>query len=347
MYEVDANSGINSGTNSTTNSGTNNGAGRGISGRIASIDCFRGFTIIMMVFVNYLGGVLLVPGWLKHAPDIGLTMADIVAPAFIFAIGLTYKMSFDGRAAREGFNKTYYHFITRFLAITGIGAIFTGGAALIDKSEAIGAWGVLQAIGAAGLIALILIRAGTLVRFVSGFGLLIIYQIMLDKLWLTQVLSATQGGLQAALSWGAMLLVSTALADLFYRKQNKRFYALASSFILVLGLLSLTFSPVSKHRVSMSYVLISVGISALVFLIFDIFIKNTGAELKLLEWWGRNPLFLYVVQMILLIATYLPGSRTWYAGASVWSALCQFAIFFAILSLIAWQMDKRRIYIKL
>ncbi len=43
-----------------------------------------------------------VPGWLKHAPDVVLTLADLVAPAFIFSIGLTYGMSSERRAAHGG-----------------------------------------------------------------------------------------------------------------------------------------------------------------------------------------------------------------------------------------------------
>ncbi len=48
--------------------------------RIKSIDNFRGFTMIIMVIVNYLSGINCVPGFLKHASDTGLTITDIVAP---------------------------------------------------------------------------------------------------------------------------------------------------------------------------------------------------------------------------------------------------------------------------
>lgn len=75
--------------------------------RIASIDQFRGFAILTMVLVNYLGGVQLSPVWLQHAPDIGLTFPDLVAPLFIFAIGLTFGMSFHRRLEHEGAINTY------------------------------------------------------------------------------------------------------------------------------------------------------------------------------------------------------------------------------------------------
>ncbi|MEL7571335.1 MAG: heparan-alpha-glucosaminide N-acetyltransferase domain-containing protein, partial [Eubacteriaceae bacterium] len=125
--------------------------------RIPSIDVFRGLTIMIMVVVNYMSGIQCIPDSLKHAPDIGLTITDLVAPAFIFAIGLTFKLSFDRRSALFGIKKAYAHFFLRYLSIIGIGALFTSGAAIVDVQEASGAWGVLQAIGATGLVTLIFI----------------------------------------------------------------------------------------------------------------------------------------------------------------------------------------------
>ena len=49
----------------------------GAAGRMDSIDYFRGLSVILMVLVDYVGGIASVPGWLKHAPDIGLTVADL------------------------------------------------------------------------------------------------------------------------------------------------------------------------------------------------------------------------------------------------------------------------------
>jgi predicted acyltransferase len=312
--------------------------------RINSIDNFRGFTIILMVIVNYLSGINCIPGFLKHAADVGLTITDLVAPAFIFAIGLTYKLSFDRRASLYGLSKTYYHFSVRFLAFIGIGAFFTAGAALVSPGEAAGAWGVLQAIGAAGLITLIFIRKNMFIRLAAGLILLIAYQLMLDNFWLIAVRSSAQGGLQGVISWGALLLISTALADLFHKQQRYNLvYALSSIAVLAAGILSSFLFVVSKHRVSLSYVLISVGASALVFFLFDTFFRLTKIKLALLEWWGKNPLLLYLIHMALLGVTFIPGSEVWYAGAPVWSAIIQVIGFFSILCLIAWRLYSKKI----
>lgn len=53
--------------------------------RISSIDAFRGFAIIGMVIVNYIAGISWMPAFLKHAPDIGLTVADFIAP-FLYSL---------------------------------------------------------------------------------------------------------------------------------------------------------------------------------------------------------------------------------------------------------------------
>ncbi len=350
--------GLAKGSLASGSTGPANGAAR-----IDSIDYFRGLSAIFMVLVDYLGGIASVPGWLRHAPDVGLTVADLVAPAFIFAIGLSYVISFRRRAERQGLRATYYHFVARFLAIAGIGAIFTAGATIVAPGEYRGAWSALQAIGMAGLIALALIRTSTLARLLAGLGLLVAYQLVLDRFWLGQVLASSHGGLAASLSWGAMLLIATALADLFHRDERGRsdregasrgrsergmaLYAGASTALLAAGLLASLVFPVSKNRVSLSYVLISVAISALVFLAFDVFSRKVALRLPLLHWWGRNPLLLYVIHILLEVVQLLPGSQSWYAGAPLWSAFGQFAAEFAVMSLIAWRLDRAGAYVRL
>jgi predicted acyltransferase len=60
------------------------------SGRISSIDVFRGLTIFAMIFVNDLAGVRDIPAWMKHVPadQDGMTFVDVVFPAFLFIVGM-------------------------------------------------------------------------------------------------------------------------------------------------------------------------------------------------------------------------------------------------------------------
>lgn len=50
------------------------------SGRIKSLDVFRGFTIVLMIFVNYGGGQY---SFFKHSVWNGLTVADVVFPWYV------------------------------------------------------------------------------------------------------------------------------------------------------------------------------------------------------------------------------------------------------------------------
>ena len=92
--------------------------------RNLAIDRFRGSLVILMVMGDFLSGVNFVPAFLKHAPDIGLTIADTVAPAFIFVIGLNFGPSF-ARWLRLGQMVAYRQFFMRYLSLIGIGAIIS------------------------------------------------------------------------------------------------------------------------------------------------------------------------------------------------------------------------------
>lgn len=71
----------------------------GGTGRIASIDAFRGLTILIMVFVNDVAGVTGIPAWMKHAPSAAdmMTFVDVVFPAFLFIVGMSIPFALTRR----------------------------------------------------------------------------------------------------------------------------------------------------------------------------------------------------------------------------------------------------------
>jgi predicted acyltransferase len=89
--------------------------------RLASIDCFRGFAVLVMMLASFLFGTALLPVWLRHAPDGGITLPDLGAPLFIVAIGLTFGVSRQRRWARHGPARALWHFLRRALILFGIG----------------------------------------------------------------------------------------------------------------------------------------------------------------------------------------------------------------------------------
>ena len=318
-----------------------------ITPRSHAIDQFRGLAIILMVLANYLAGVVWIPAWLKHAPDIGLTVIDLIAPFFIFAIGLTYASSFRRRLGRDGTLLTVQHFVTRWMALIGIGSILSAGEIAFHIAGRTVNWGVLQAIGAAGLVTLPLLWLKAGWRMGAGLALLGIYQVLLDRFWLQTVLAAPHGGLFGSLGWAAMLVISTALADWYHQEtQRPRWFTLASLLVLAAGFLLAFVSPISKNRVSASYVLVSTGASALLFLCFW-FASRFERRFPLLEAWGQNPLLLYILHMLLIGLFFLPGVAGWYAQAPFWLVLGQAAFLLVVLSWIALALKRRDILIAL
>jgi len=311
--------------------------------RILAIDRYRGALVWLMVAGNYLGGVAAVPDLVKHTPDIGLSLADIVAPCFVFAMGLNYGTSFARRRMRDGLGAAYRHFLLRYLALVGIGAILSAGGTVVAGEPS--TWGVLQALGEAGLIALLVIRLGPWLRLAAGAVLLVAYQLLLDHGGLAGVLGTVQGGFLGGLSWGALLILATAVADLWRRSTWT--LAVVSGAIALAAALSLLIVPVSKNRVSLSYILVTLAIAAIAFLLTTLGSRLVPDRPGYLAWWGENPLLLYLVHLLLLALVVLPPVDWWYAAAPLWLAGLQLAAIMTLMSLLAWRLHRRRLLLEL
>jgi predicted acyltransferase len=310
-----------------------------------------------------------VPAWLKHAPDVGLTVIDLIAPFFIFAIGLTYGPSLRRRLAERGPGRAAGHALGRFLAFIGIGAIISAGETALGLNATGVDWGVLQAIGAAGLLALPTLFLAPRWRALVGLALLGAYQVVLDTLWLPIVLASPHGGIHGSLSWAAMMILATALSDDagglsaggqpgprgeaegrrgFRRTAHApaawRLPAWSASALAAGGLLALLLpgaAPVSKNRVSASYVLVSLGASGLLFWLFRLALSRQGSRVPLLRAWGKNPLLLYVLHFLLLALVVLPGVPWWHVEASPFLTAVQSVAIVAVLSLVAVALERR------
>lgn len=303
--------------------------------RIEAIDQFRGFAIICMVLINYGVGIQTMPTWLEHAPDIGLTFPDLGAPAFIFAIGLTYGLSYRRRVEKDGLPATIGHFMRRYLAILGIGAIVAAGETMLGRNTSGVDWGVLQAIGCAGILTLAVIQLPTSIRLGFGLGLLALYQVLLNRYWLETVLRSPHGGLMGAMSWSALLIIATVFGDLYQNQARRKYFLAVSLLFLIAGICLAIFVPVSKNRVSASYVFITLAASGLIFSLFYL----TKIHLNYFSAWGRNPILLYSLSFLLTGLFVLPGNPAWHAFAPLWLVTLQALALVLIMGSIAlyWQ----------
>ncbi|MCG3215389.1 MAG: DUF1624 domain-containing protein [Candidatus Heimdallarchaeota archaeon] len=333
---------------------------KGTSGKIRylCIDVFRGIAIVSMIFVNVIAPFNRVPSWSKHAVDFGLTYVDLVAPFFMFAIGLTYKMSFERYYKKQGKLQTYIRFVRRYAAFFGMGII---GSRYIFTLEGVKfSWGVLQAIGIAGIFTLFFMKFPRIIRFILGFSLLAVYQYILtipieiegtivilgDLSWYDE-----HGGVIGGIGFCIMMLLSTTIIDDF-RKTNKWQILGIGGVFTVLGttlhfIWKVTDWPlyggISKERVTAAYILLTVGLGAVLFwLLWYIYdVKHLTKDRSLLQPIGRNAFFIYITHPILIGLTILILSD---------NAHFALVMFFGILSvvllwLLSFFMDRKKIYI--
>jgi heparan-alpha-glucosaminide N-acetyltransferase len=101
-----------------------------IPGRIASIDIFRGLTVLVMVFVDNLDFVKGLPWWTYHMPreTNGLTYVDMVFPAFLFVMGMSIPIAVDRRNVEgDSQRKIWLHVVARSLSLVALGLFIANG----------------------------------------------------------------------------------------------------------------------------------------------------------------------------------------------------------------------------
>jgi len=117
--------------------------------RIRSIDVFRGFTILVMIFVNDVSGVSGIPGWMKHKPADAdaMTFVDVVFPAFLFIVGMSIPFAINKRLPKgDDFWKLQSHIIWRVVGLLILGVFMVNGEGGYNESAmgmSIAAWSLL------------------------------------------------------------------------------------------------------------------------------------------------------------------------------------------------------------
>ena len=281
-----------------------------------------------MVFVNSIAQFTYTPAWTKHAGDFGLTYVDLIAPFFIFMLALNYKSSFRRRLETSDAKKVYMKFIQRYLIFLGLGLVL-----YIDLGPSrsiIFRWGTLQVLGMSGLILLPLILLPAVVRLVIGFGGLVVHQFLLETGLKQIIYDGFEGGIFGSLSWASMLIISSVLAEGLYKYLNEskdngqktmtRYFLFGGILLITMGIILNFFYlinfnfVISRQHVTSSYVLISVGISSLVFYSLYYIIEILGKRQDLfkkdnfISKLGRNSFFLFIIHILLvsLISPILP-----------------------------------------
>jgi heparan-alpha-glucosaminide N-acetyltransferase len=121
--------------------------------RIASIDIFRGLTMMVMIFVNDLAGVRGLPWWTYHAhmQQDAMTYVDMVFPFFLFIVGMSMPIAIGSRLKRNpSYVSLWLHILSRSIALVALGLILANA----EKGDPVrmgistAAWALLGLVGA-------------------------------------------------------------------------------------------------------------------------------------------------------------------------------------------------------
>jgi len=173
-----------------------------VSGRLRSLDAFRGVTVAAMILVNNPGSWTYVYPPLEHAEWNGWTLTDLIFPFFLFIVGVSLVMAFTrrelaGATPRELARKA----LVRGALIVLVGVLLNG-FPRYDLAH-LRIPGVLQRIGVVyTLTAFVFLGFGPSARRWVAGGLLVGYWLLLT---LVPVPGGVAGDLSAAGNLGAWL----------------------------------------------------------------------------------------------------------------------------------------------
>jgi predicted acyltransferase len=85
-------------------------------GRIDSLDQFRGYTVLGMFLVNFVGSFGACHFVLRHHNTF-VSYADTIMPQFFFAVGFAFRLTFGRRVQRDGSAVAYARFVRRLLGL--------------------------------------------------------------------------------------------------------------------------------------------------------------------------------------------------------------------------------------
>ena len=113
--------------------------------RIVSLDQFRGYTVVGMLFVNFLGGFVVVPAVFKHH-NTYCSYADTIMPQFFFAVGFAYRLTFLRRLQTGGVWPAVHAVLSRSLALFLLGFV------IYHLDGSVHTWSELQRLGISGVL---------------------------------------------------------------------------------------------------------------------------------------------------------------------------------------------------
>lgn len=249
-----------------------------------------------------------VPLALQHGREDVFLFGDLVAPFFLFIMGVSLALSVHKRMASGSTQgEILRHVLKRSFLLIIIGLFIDETLELAVGGRFGLTWGVLETLGASYLISYLVIRRSTTTKFLVSAILLGAHLVLSAFPWYLDILrSAPHGGPLSTLSWAPITIIGLVCGEQLStdRSHYERFLLAVALPLLILGLVMSPVDPLNKVIVSSSYAIFSAGASALFFLFLYYLIETRklafiDSLLKPLRDFGVSALLAWVLQYVL------------------------------------------------
>ena len=208
------------------------------SNRLAWLDQYRGYTVLAMFVVNFVGPLHAFPAWLKHH-NTYCSYADTIMPQFFFAVGFSFRLTFLRRLAASNWLTAAGHAVWRNLLLILIGFVIYGlgsGGLPWSKFGTEEWWQALSGgfkreffqtlvhIGVTSLWVLPVIAAGPGLRLLWLLGSALLHLYISEQgyyAWVNTDPKGIDGGPLGFLTWTIPLLVGSLACDALTRERPR------------------------------------------------------------------------------------------------------------------------------
>jgi predicted acyltransferase len=350
--------------------------------RIVSLDQFRGYTVVGMLFVNFLGAYAVVPAIFKHH-NTYCSYADTIMPQFFFAVGFAFRLTFTRRLATSGVWAASRATLLRAFALFLLGFV------IYHLDGEVKSWAELETLGFLGFLAqafrhnlfqtlvhIAITSVWILPVIAGGAGLRVAYLIASaglhlwlsarfyhDWAWNTRVID---GGPLGFLTWSIPTLVGSLACDAVSQSTDSRktLVKLAgwSALLLLLGyglsccgghaaappfvdpgLKRPELWTMSQRTGSVSYLTFAAGFSLAVYALCFEICDRRGWQTALFQIFGQNALVAYVIHSMVSDAV-----KPYLPNDSpLWYVAIGFSLYFAICVAFNAYLARHRLFVRL
>ena len=206
--------------------------------RLASLDQFRGYTVVGMLLVNYFGGYDVCPQVLKHTHDY-CSYADTIMPQFLFAVGFALRLSFGRRMQTQGNVAAYVRMVRRLLGLVLVSlVVYTVGQRAANWEELVemGFWQALYeplkrgwfqtlmhiAVTSLWILPVVHCKPSVRILWMMGSALGHVFlSYWFNFVWVNSAPNGIDGGPLGFLTWTIPAIVGTLACDVFVQPRSQ------------------------------------------------------------------------------------------------------------------------------